>query len=248
MRLTAADSQLALLKPSDGKDGVASFGKDWTNLGILVAELVGAPLNRVSNLRLVPSEIAEHISATEGQLLRSMMRLETAERLDGEEICRRMGEVITAITAEAAGREVKSAVSIRLGRRSQIADTIRRASDNEIETADDQSQIEYVKADLSSEPYFARIQAKPEDEPSFVLLGQSLTYRLLAFRQPGSTDVADWEFASCDRADLDRGDRQRVPLDPDLGHRHDRAGHGVRSARLVRPSSTTSCGRDRACR
>lgn len=204
MRLTAADSPLASLKPSDGKDGAASFGRDWTNLGIIVAQLVGAPLERVSDLRLVPSEIAEHISASEGRLLRSMMRLETAERLDGEEICRRMEEVVSAITAEAAGREVKSAVSIRLGRRSQIADSIRRASDNEIETADDRSQIEFVRADLSSEPYFARIQERPEDEPRFALLGQSLTYRLSAFRQPGSTEVVDWEFASCDRADIGR--------------------------------------------
>jgi len=105
MRLAASDSALATLKPSDGRDGVASFGKDWTNLGILVAEMIGAPLDRVSDLRLVPSEIAEHISATEGQLLRSMMRLETAERLDGEAICRRMEDVVTAITAEAAGKE-----------------------------------------------------------------------------------------------------------------------------------------------
>jgi hypothetical protein len=61
MRLAAADSPLASLKPSDGRDGVASFGRDWTNLGILVSELIGAPLDRVSDLRLVPSEIAEHI-------------------------------------------------------------------------------------------------------------------------------------------------------------------------------------------
>jgi hypothetical protein len=204
MRLAAADSPLASLKPSDGRDGVASFGRDWTNLGILVAELIGAPLDRVSDLRLVPSEIAEHISATEGRLLRSMMRLETAERLDGEEICRRMEDVVTTITAEAAGREVKAAVAIRLGRGSRIADTIRRASDNEIETADEQSQIEFVKADLSAEPYFARIQERPENEPSYALLGQSLTYRLSPFRQPGSSDVSDWEFALCDRADTGR--------------------------------------------
>jgi hypothetical protein len=36
MRLAASDSPLATLKPSDGRDGVASFGRDWTNLGILV--------------------------------------------------------------------------------------------------------------------------------------------------------------------------------------------------------------------
>jgi hypothetical protein len=204
MRLAAADSPLASLKPADGKDGVASFGKDWTNLGILVAELIGAPLDRVSDLRLVPSEIAEHVSATEGRLLRSMLRLETAESLDGEEICRRMEDVVTVVTAEAAGREVKAAVAMRLGRGARIADAIRRASDNEIEIADEQSQLDFVKADLSSEPYFARIQERPEDEPAYALLGQSLTYRLSPFRQPGSADVSDWEFASCDRADQGR--------------------------------------------
>ncbi|MCP3477947.1 AAA domain-containing protein (plasmid) [Bradyrhizobium sp. CCGUVB1N3] len=208
MRLAAADLPLSAREPSEGKDSVASFGRDWTNLGIVVAELVGAPLDRVSNLRLVPSDIAEHLSAAEGKLLRSMMRIETAERLDGEEICRRMEDVVLAITAEAAGREAKSAVALRLGRGSKLAETIRGVSDNEIEMADAQSQMDFIEADLSAEPYFVRVRQRSEEEPSFALLGQSVTYWLEPFRVSESSEAADWEFATCERAQ-----RGRLPSD-----------------------------------
>jgi hypothetical protein len=208
MRLAAADLQLSGHETTDGRENVASFGRDWTNLGILVAELVGAPLDRVSDLRLVPSDIAEHLSAAEGKLLRSMMRLETAERLDGEEICRRMDDVVLAITAEAAGREAKSAIALRLGRGSKVAEIIRGVSDNDIEMADEQSQMEFVQADLSAEPYFVRVRQKPGDDPSYALLGQAITYWLTPFRVAESSDAADWEFATCERAQ-----RGRLPSD-----------------------------------
>ncbi|WP_128089423.1 AAA domain-containing protein [Bradyrhizobium viridifuturi] len=208
MRLAAADLPLSGRETIDGRENVASFGRDWTNLGILVAELVGAPLDRVSDLRLVPSDIAEHLSAAEGKLLRSMMRLETAERLDGEEICRRMDDVVLAITAEAAGREAKSAIALRLGRNSKLAEIIRGVSDNDIEMADEQSQMEFIQADLSAEPYFVRVRQKPDDEPSYALLGQAMTYWLTPFRVAESSEAADWEFATCERAQ-----RGRLPSD-----------------------------------
>jgi hypothetical protein len=204
MRIAAADSAAAPRRTVEGQDAVASFGRDRTNLGLLAADLVGAPLGRVSDLSLAPSQIADHISAAEGQLLRGMLRLETAERLDGELICHRMGEVISAITAEAVGHDAKLSLAIRLDAGSRVAESIRRASDGEIETSDMGAQLEFARADLSSEPYFARVRSADNPEGSIALFGQALTYHLAPYRQPGSSAASDWEFASCERADLGR--------------------------------------------
>lgn len=83
-----------------------------------------------------------------------------------------MEDVVLAITAEAAGREAKSAIALRLGRASKVAEIIRGISDNEIEMADEQSQMEFVQADLSTEPYFVRVQQKPGEEPSYAYLAK----------------------------------------------------------------------------
>ena len=200
MRIAAADTAAPARKMAEGQDAVASFGRDWTNLGLLVAELVGAPLDRVADLTLAPSQIADHFSAAEGQLIRSMLRLE----IDGELICRRMGEVVSAITAEAAGREAKLSLAIRIGTGSRVAAAIRRASDNEIETSDMAAQLDFAEADLSSEPYLARIRSGDGVDSSFALFGRLLTYHLAPYRQPGSSTSSDWEFAICERAEFGR--------------------------------------------
>lgn len=262
MRIAASDSMAAVRKSGGHRDAVASFGRDWTNLGILTAELIGAPLDRVSNLALVPSEIAEHLSAAEGQLLRSMMRLETAERLDGEMICRRMQDLVAAVSAEVSGREAKFAVAFRLGRGSNVADGIRRASDYEIEISDMRAQLEFVAADLSSEPFFARIAGRDEAEPTFALFGQYLTYHLSGYRQPGSEQAADWEFALCERVDQSRPSAGFIlgshPLEPaaiDLSNdldaqnsfprRHGRVAHWDQLIKATEPKISKKTDLDR---
>jgi serine/threonine protein kinase len=204
MRIASIDASTSGLKSPEGQQDQASFRRDWTNLGILVAELVGAPLDRLTDLGLVPSQIADHLSASEVQVLRSMLQLETADRLDGEMICRRIADVITAITAQAAGKEAKLALSINLGSRSRVAESIRRASENEIEMFDIPSQLQFVSNDLSQEVFFARLKNRDGPDPRFALFGQFLTYFLSPYRQQDTTDVPTWEFATCERADVGR--------------------------------------------
>jgi serine/threonine protein kinase len=152
MRIATVDGGNSKRRRGAGQDPMASFGRDWSNLGLVVSELVGAPIDRVANLRLVPSEIAEHLSASEGQVLRSMLQLQTAERLDGELLCQRIRDVVTAITAQAAGKEARLELALRLGTGSRLSTAIRRASENEIEIADKASQLAFVADDLSQEP------------------------------------------------------------------------------------------------
>ena len=205
MRIATVDGATSGQGRAAGREPAASFGRDWINLGLVVSELVGAPLERVTELRFVPSEIAEHLSANEGQVLRSMLQLQTAERLDGEALCRRIRDVEVAVTAQAAGKEARLELGIGLSGRSRVSEAIRRASDNEIEIADIGQQLAFVSNDLADAPYFVRIKDRDRpDTPYYALLGTHLTYVLTAYRQPGSTEEIDWEFASCERADQGR--------------------------------------------
>ncbi len=105
-----------------------------------------------------------------------------------------------------------------MGTNSRLAEAIRRASDNEIETSDVSAQLEFVANDLSNEPYFVRLKNRDGPDPKFAVFGQFLSYELSPYRQPGSAEVADWEFAFCEKADVGRPPPGAIvktePIDP----------------------------------
>jgi len=94
----------------------ASFGQDWRNLGLLIAELIEAPIARVADLGVIASEVAEHLSVQEVRVLRTLTGVIAAERLDGKGICNDIEGAISAIVAQAADRELKLGAAFRLDR------------------------------------------------------------------------------------------------------------------------------------
>jgi serine/threonine protein kinase len=50
----------------------ASFGQDWRNLGLMIAELLEVSSGRVIDLRLLLSEVADHLSVSEVRILRKL--------------------------------------------------------------------------------------------------------------------------------------------------------------------------------
>jgi hypothetical protein len=195
MRIAGVDS-VASGRRSRIVEEAASFRLDWTNFGLLLAQLLSVPAERITNLALLPSEVADHISAAEGRALRSILGLDDPDRLDGSLICDRIQEVVAGMEAQAAGIERKLALAVRLDRDSNLSAAIRRASNNEIEISDAAAQLRFVVDDLSEEPYVTRADNRP------VLVGRHLTYWLAQYRQPYSSEQASWEFATCDRANV----------------------------------------------
>ena len=92
-------------------------------------------------MTIAPSRVAEHASAAEIKLLRAMLGLEPAERLDGEFVTLRIDDIVDSISAEVAGRDAKLCLAVRLGVGSRLSELVRRASDDEIEISDEQQQI-----------------------------------------------------------------------------------------------------------
>ncbi len=204
MRIASLDSRTSGT-PAAASNTAASFGHDWRNLGLVIGELLGAPAERIADLKHSPGEIATHLSAAEGRALRALVGVDNPVRLDGEGICRRIEEVIAGIDAQVAGKETKLALALRLGPDSKLSEAIRRASGNDIEMSDTPAQVQFAKDDLSAEPFFARTRPVNQgDRQQLVLLGQRLSYTLAPYRQPGSTSAAEWEFAVCDRGSFSR--------------------------------------------
>ncbi|MFC2255006.1 AAA domain-containing protein [Labrys portucalensis] len=190
------------LKNPPDNSGYASFARDWQKLGLLFTRLFGLTEARVLDLTFAPSDVAENFSSGEASLLRLMLGLQSSERIDPDHLRRRIDEIVSMISSEAAEKEAKYCLAIRLGRGSPIAETIRSIS-SDIEADDHEEQLRFVINDLEEEPYFALVQ--PEDHPiKYMLLGRELVYRLEPFRAAGSTDEATWEFAWCERAERNR--------------------------------------------
>jgi hypothetical protein len=119
-----------------GIENSFSFARDWRDLALLFATLFDIPVGPLGDLKIVPSRVAEHASAAEIRLLRTMMGLEKVVRLDGEFVCGRIDNILDSITADAAGKEARLCLSVRLGQGSRLAEAVRSASGNEIEIAD----------------------------------------------------------------------------------------------------------------
>lgn len=203
MRLaTVEDSPRASTNPTSQ---AASFGQDWRNLGLMIADLLDAPAGRVTDLRIVASEVAEHLFVSEIRLLRTLLGVTTADRLDGERICREISDIIISIEAQTAGRELKLAVAFDLEMRSSVTQAVRQASQGEVEAIDFKGQLQYIQDDLAGEPHLALIK----DEMTLsgfrvALVGASITYWLSPYRLPGTTDAPTFEFAVCEDAELMR--------------------------------------------
>jgi hypothetical protein len=202
--------------PPNG-NGYASFARDWQKLALLFIRLFGVTEARVLDLTFAPSDVAENFSAAEAILLRTMLSLQSSERIDPDHLRRRIDDIVSTISSEAADKDAKHCLAIRVGRGSQISDAIRSKSPD-IEVSDLEEQLQFVVNDLAEEPYFAAIKESDASPIRYALLGRELTYRLEPFRAAGSTAEATWEFGWCERSDRSRPPggwiKGNVRLDP----------------------------------
>jgi hypothetical protein len=197
------ESTASRLRLPPDNNGYASFARDWQKLGLLFSRLFGITESRILDLTFAPSDVAENFSAAEAILLRTMLGLQSSERIDADHLRRRIDEIVSSASSEAAEKDAKHCLAIRLGRGSPVAEAIRSKS-SDIETNDVEEQLRFVINDLDQEPFFAAIQETAVSPVRYALLGRELTYRLEPSRAAGSTDEATWEFAWCERADRSR--------------------------------------------
>lgn len=195
LRLAGAGNAPSATRTKSGAP--ASFVEDWRAFGELAAGLLGADVKRIVDLRIVPSDVADHLSAAEVRLLRQLIRIERLDRLDGEIVRLRVQEILRELGATAAGREARFHLVFRFA--GAFAQRIREASDNDIEVDNTEAMVEFVRADLGDAPLLLAI--KNEGQPfRLTLAGTLLTYSLSQYiPKPGMPGT--WEMAYCERAE-----------------------------------------------
>lgn len=175
-----------------------SFARDWFNLALLIARLLDIPEGSLADLKVIPSEVAEHATAAEIRLLRIMLGADKIDRLDGDYVTAHIAAILDSIESEAAGKDARLCLSVRVGNDTRLGQAIRTASDRQIEIADQEQQLQFILNDLGDQPLLIRLK-----DNSHVLVGDRLNYRLSPYRQLRSTDEPSFEFAYCERADVD---------------------------------------------
>ena len=185
-----------------GRDEYDSFRRDWSALGWIAADLVGAPRDKLANLALTPSAVADHLGAAEVRLLRNMISIEPLLRLDGEVIVRAIEDLIADLGAEVAGRDAKHHLVVRVGPGSKLSDEIRRLTNGDIEADDLERQLAFVRDDLAEAPLLIALRSGLEGAPlRLILQGLHLSYRLTEYRTPRYQTSASWEFAQTESFD-----------------------------------------------
>ena len=141
---------------------VFSFRDDWRALGGLIARLLGAPSNRLSDARIPASEVADHLNVEEIRLLRAMLRMDGAsERLDAEVIERRVHEVLGRLRAQIANRSPQLHLVVGLGPNSQLTQRLREVS-GYIESGAMEEQVAFVRDDLADNPRLLALEVRVE--------------------------------------------------------------------------------------
>ncbi|MDX2375169.1 hypothetical protein NJD71_13775, partial [Psychrobacter sp. PP-21] len=100
----AASPKLRL--PPDN-NGYSSFARDWQKLGLLFTRLFGITETRMLDLTFAPSDVAENFTAAEAILLRTMLGLQSSERIDADYLRRKIDEIVSSVSSEVAEKDAK---------------------------------------------------------------------------------------------------------------------------------------------
>jgi len=177
-----------------------SFLHDWEQFGRLAAQLLHVDPKRLSDRGIAPFAVADHLSAAEARLLRDLQRVDFDDHIDGTEVGRRIDEIVGALIAEGANKEVKLHLVFRLASGAPLVDRI-RAIEPDLEADDLVGLFEWVRGDLGDRPLLMAIRPANEgDEPRLVLRGLNLAYSLRPF-QSRAESIPSWEFAYCEAAE-----------------------------------------------
>lgn len=201
MRVVGDDTKLNSVRRTGSVRVQDSFLRDWRMYGALAADLLGARADRLENISIPAHEVADHLSAEETLLLRSITQVQPTIPLSGELVTARIDQIVRTLAAQVAHRSPKFQLALRLGRDSPLAERIRHASQNEIESDDIDEQLAFVTDDLTDAPMLIAVKPRNESDGVRLLLrGKNLIYSLKEFRPQKGGD-ATWEFAYCEGAE-----------------------------------------------
>jgi hypothetical protein len=170
-------------------------------MGDLFASLLGVKAERLRDLTIAPFQVADQLESSEVRLLRHLVGVEPIDRLDGDFVGNRIAEITDRLSAQVAKLEATYRLVVRLGNKSKLSEDIRKASGREIDIADSEAQLNFIRDDLAAQALLVAVQVPGGNGGfRFVLRGHQLNYRIEPF-QPLNQQLSTWEFAYCETAE-----------------------------------------------
>ncbi len=178
-------------------DGRHSFTRDWQQFGGLAAQLFDLSLSRLSNTSIPSHEVAEYLTAAETRVIRELLQVLPADRLDGRAVLAQIDKILLALDASIQNEELVFQLVLPLGAAGRISPIIREASDGALEIDDEDGQMAFVENDLADPSVIAVRDNSSIAGYRIALRGGRLTYYLDDFRKTKDRIPSNWETAFC---------------------------------------------------
>lgn len=198
MRIVGHES-VPRMRGAAGSDDAHSFARDWLQLGQLAIRLLEISASRIVNRSIPSHDVAEHVTAEEVRLIRELTQVFPMDRIDGRIVIDQMEGVLSALTAARQNRNPAFHLVLPVGENGPLAGAIREASGREIEVNDEEAQLQFIEADLSSARAILLKAAGRSGHEKLILRGERLTYNLDDFIGRGKFR-SNWELAFCSSA------------------------------------------------
>jgi serine/threonine protein kinase len=174
-----------------------SFRSDWKDLGSLAAGLLAVRLDRLSDLSISASEVADHADITEIRLLRKLLGVEPKDGLDGDFVIDSISEITRRLEAGVAQNDAQYRLVVRLGQQSRLTQEIRKTAGYSIDVDDTDAQIAFIRDDISERALIVGVKNRDQPNEFRVLLrGHQLQYQLQPYRPFNQQPT--WDMAYCE--------------------------------------------------
>lgn len=178
-------------------DGQHSFTRDWQQFGQLTVQLLELSSSKLNNLSIPSHEVADYITAAEARMIRELLQVLPADRLDGRAVISQIEKILLALDASIQSEELAFQIVFPFGTLGRISPIIREASEFQLEVDDEDAQLTFVENDLSEASVIAVRETSSVEGFRIAVRGSRLTYYLDDFRKTRDKIPSNWEMAFC---------------------------------------------------
>ncbi|HEX8553471.1 MAG TPA: hypothetical protein VF695_02080, partial [Sphingomonas sp.] len=218
LRLTAGTSGLAADRGArmrapelERVGGAQSFATDWFDFGVLVAEMLGLPVNGRAARALGPLlgaiDSIPYLTGVEKDLLRRLLAADPELRLArSTEVLQALSEAGSAVRNRSIFATKPLYVGVALGPGSKLTEAIvdvSRSTDEPINSNDRDAQLRFIRRDTSGD---VQILVRRTPAPHYVIDGRRLQYRV----QQWSKRETTWDVGYCGTIAYQRFDPSEV--------------------------------------
>ncbi len=175
-----------------------SFIDDWKGLGNIAAKGLNINSKKLYSHSVSSSEVSNAITTEEIILIRELLQVKPAPKISFEDIEKSIKEIEGKLLTRQNSGSQKLKIAFSIGDNGKLSSTIKKLSNNKIETDSTSEQLLFIENDLTSP------QLIISETGNISLIGAQLTYFLKDYASPADKSKSNWSIAYCERADTQR--------------------------------------------